>query len=409
MREFIDNERRYRRIIECPNAQFLDWGEEKQSEIGTSTIIIKMRKACEKLGVTLTLGDGRMMIKTKGSEFKTIAVTNIIRFLTQKVIRSQKITSLLQTEKHGATFETLKDNMISNKMLTNTKTMKSDAFFRFTVASRADVLPTPANIQQWFNQPRTNCHRCTRELKPLLAHILNRCPANYPDTTKRHNKVVDVVRRAIQEYIAMNLESRIDENKRIQEDRLMEAVRNLRPDLSFITKTSRRPSPFTVFMDVSYPYGRKSYGGNTLEKVYFDNMVKYKELAEEMKRIWAMDVQIIPIIVSSLGAVYHKSFQSLRALLGNGYCDKIMKIIGRRLSEAAVAGSLEIWRKYSRDMPHTDNGRAEQIMLRENTFAEDAQVNAEGDEIEIQVNEASQEVKEEVHGKISEEDVEQVI
>jgi hypothetical protein len=200
MREFIKDERRYRRIIQCPDAQFLDWGEEVQSNIGTSTIIVKTRKACEKLGVTLKLGEGRMMIKTKGSEFKKVTVTNIGRFLTQKVIRPQKITSLLQKEKHGATFETLKDNKISNKMLTDAKTTKSDAFFRFTVAARADVLPTPANIQQWLNQPRTNCHRCTRELKPTLAHILNRCPASYLDMTKRHNKVVDVVRRAIQEY-----------------------------------------------------------------------------------------------------------------------------------------------------------------------------------------------------------------
>jgi hypothetical protein len=122
-----------------------------------------------------------------------------------------------------------------------------------------------------------------------------------------------------------------------------------------------------------------------------------------------MNVQIIPIIVSSLGAVYEKSFEALRALLGGGCLDKTMKIIGRRLSEAAVAGSLEIWRKYSKEMPHSENGRAEQIMRREITLAEDALMNAEGDESEIRINEANQEVDEEVPGDVNEEEIEQVI
>jgi hypothetical protein len=53
-----------------------------------------------------------------------------------------------------------------------------------------------------------------------------------------------------------------------------------------------------------------------------------------------MYVKIIPIIVSSLGAVYKKSYEALESLL---LCeDKVMKKLGRRLSEAAIANSLEI-------------------------------------------------------------------
>jgi hypothetical protein len=86
-----------------------------------------------------------------------------------------------------------------------------------------------------------------------------------------------------------------------------------------------------------------------------------------------------------------------------------MKIIGRRLSEAAVAGPLEIWRKYSKEMPHTENRRAEQIMRREITLAEDAQMNAEADESEMRVNKESQGVNEEVPGEVNEENIEQAI
>jgi hypothetical protein len=54
----------------------------------------------------------------------------------------------LKKENHGATFATLEDTFEWNKIFNDARTMKSDAFFRFPVAARADVLPTLANIQQ---------------------------------------------------------------------------------------------------------------------------------------------------------------------------------------------------------------------------------------------------------------------
>jgi hypothetical protein len=159
-------------------------GEEEQLGIGKSTIIVKTRRACNKLSVTFKLENIQMVIETRESEIKTNIATGIGCFLIQKVVRPQKTASLLTKEKHGATFETLKDNMVSKRMLNNAKTTKSDAFFRFTVAARVDVLRTPANMQQWFDEPRTNCHRCPRQIKPTLAHILNGCSASLPEMKK---------------------------------------------------------------------------------------------------------------------------------------------------------------------------------------------------------------------------------
>jgi uncharacterized protein YpuA (DUF1002 family) len=82
-----------------------------------------------------------------------------------------------------------------------------------------------------------------------------------------------------------------------------------------------------------------------------------------------------------------------------------MKIVGRKLSEAALAGSLEIWRKYSKDIPHAQSHGAEQILTRESTYAEDVEMNRGEDEIEIQVDEARQEVNRDA----SEEEIEQAI
>jgi hypothetical protein len=55
MRQFIEDQRRYRKIVQCPNAQFLDWGEEEQLGIRRSTIIIKTTRAGNKPDVTLKL------------------------------------------------------------------------------------------------------------------------------------------------------------------------------------------------------------------------------------------------------------------------------------------------------------------------------------------------------------------
>jgi hypothetical protein len=365
MRKFIEDERRFRGIQSDPDAPFLDWGEDGSTRSGTSTIIARTRGACKRLDVKLKLKDRSLIIKAEESEMKTNSAVGIGRFLTQKVIRPQKIKSLLEKEKHGATFETLKDNQMSNKILTDAKTMKSDAFFRFRVAARADILPTPANIQQWYNQPRTGCARCEAESKPTLAHILNSCRVNLTDMTRRHNKVMDVVRRAIQDVMGERVLSNIGENIAIREERLTEEVRSLRPDMSFIAETFSLT--FTVLIDISCPYGRIAYRKNTLEKVYVDKMEKYRRLADEIRAIRRMPVEIIPIIVSSLGAVHKRSIEALESLLR---CDdKKLKKIARRLSEAALAGSLEIWRKYAKEMPHEEDRRIEQVTVREVTIA----------------------------------------
>jgi hypothetical protein len=87
-----------------------------------------------------------MVVKTRGSEIKPSIAASIRRFLTQKPVQRQTIASFLSKEKYRAKFETLKENMVSKKMLTDAKITKSDTFFRFTVEARADVLRTSANI-----------------------------------------------------------------------------------------------------------------------------------------------------------------------------------------------------------------------------------------------------------------------
>jgi hypothetical protein len=168
-----------------------------------------------------------------------------------------------------------------------------------------------------------------------------------------------MVRRASEILMGERLLSEIGENITIREKSLSDEVRSLRPDISFVAESFTKS--YTVLIDISCPYGRIAYRKNTLEKVHVDKLEKYRRLVEETTAIRRMYVEIIPIIVSSLGAVYKRSVEALGNLL---LCvDRKLKQIGRRLSEAALAGSLEIWRKYAKEISHEEDRRIEQVTI----------------------------------------------
>jgi hypothetical protein len=111
-------------------------------------------RTCKKLGPGLKLIDNQMIVKAGESKLKKKKKTpvGIGRFLTQNIIRADKIEKLIQYDVHGASFTTLRKNEVSNAMLTDVYTRRSDAFFRFPVVRLADCLPTPVNLQRWFNE-----------------------------------------------------------------------------------------------------------------------------------------------------------------------------------------------------------------------------------------------------------------
>jgi hypothetical protein len=227
----------------------------------------------------LKLEGSLLVIETDGLEVKTDSAVGICRCLTQSVVRPRAFKKLMEKEKHGATFATLENNPASNGMLTNVKTTRSNAFFRFVVAERADLLPTPANVEQWYRKPISSCHKCDSEARPTQAHILNGCRKNFVEITHRHNKVVEMTRRAIVEYMRNSLLSPIGENVTVQEEELPDTVRSLRPDLNFVT--SDMGEEFTMPVDISSPFGRISYGKNMLENVFIDNSASTRSWHEK--------------------------------------------------------------------------------------------------------------------------------
>jgi hypothetical protein len=266
MEAFCEEERICRRIAEDRDGDFLNWKNERGLP-GTASLIEHTRKVAQEMGLRLKISDSKLRLNRVGLEFQTTKATDIGRFLTQKVVRVRLNHEVLNLPLHGASFHTLHSSETSNKFLTNIHTKRSDAWFRFAVTARADCLPTPANIQRWYGCPEHDCHRCKEEgMKPTLAHILNQCKMNKFLFTKRHNKVVEIVRKAIIEYVGEELVSDIGENIQIAVAGLSEDVRALRPDLSMVRRVG--DDQVMELVEISCPFGRISHERDTLEQSF---------------------------------------------------------------------------------------------------------------------------------------------
>jgi hypothetical protein len=156
MRQLPKDERIYRRIEKDPGGIFLNWRDEHGTR-GTTCLAARTRKTCQALNISLKLEAEEMVVRTDTSKYRTKIAVGIGRFLTQKVIRPQKLDSLLQHEVHGASFATLRGNEVSNTILMNVRARRTDAFFRYVVAVRGDCLPPPVNIGRWYNRPAEPC------------------------------------------------------------------------------------------------------------------------------------------------------------------------------------------------------------------------------------------------------------
>jgi hypothetical protein len=129
---------------------------------------------------------------------------------------------------------------------------------------------------------------------------------------RRHNKVVDVVRKAIEEHMVNRFHSGIGENTTMVRQSLTEETRRLRPNLNFVANTF--VTRFAAMIDISCPTGRISYGENTSQKMYVDKLEKSMMLARDVKAEREMSVEIIPVIVSPLGAVHEQLLKDLSIL-----------------------------------------------------------------------------------------------
>jgi hypothetical protein len=153
----------------------------------------------QKIKITLRLRHDEMVVATPESRQKVKSAIGIGHFVTQRVVRSEKLKKLIGKEVDGASSTTLQANEVSNLNLTDVDGYRSDAYFRFLVVGRADCVPTPANPARWFGGriqaeraaqeggQVPNCQRCAGGQRPTFAHLLNKCGLYAPQMTERHH------------------------------------------------------------------------------------------------------------------------------------------------------------------------------------------------------------------------------
>jgi hypothetical protein len=188
------------------------------------------------------------------------------------------------------------------------------------------------------------------------------------------------VKDAVLKFVNGNLKSDIHENTNIGQDGLEGGLRALRPDMVF--EREGRGGRMLEILEFSCPYGYVSHERDTLAAVYEQKRAKYSELANALGRLRQQPVNVTAVIVSSMGAVYPKSLKELRKIL---CCtSREIRKLGRRMSNAAITGSMKIWHQFAQNMrrepmdgegedPVIQQERMDAIEMEGNGMAEEAE------------------------------------
>jgi hypothetical protein len=97
------------------------------------------------------------------------------------------------------------------------------------------------------------------------------------------------------------------------------------------------------------PFARVGRNGDSLKLAYDFKEGKYRRLSNFAKeRFIGWDVQLVTVIVSSLGAVYKDSLKRLASVLELSPTQTTR--LGQRLSDAAISGSYAILRHYQHEI-----------------------------------------------------------
>ena len=344
MNQIVQDERKFRKIEESEDSKFLGWKEDDQGKrSGTGTIVVRARKANEELGtkITETAGEvtvwvGRTPFIQQGNKRKTLGW-----FITNSIIRPRHVEALQNKETKGDQFMDLINNKCSNGMMAN-RTPHPDNMARFVMAGRCDLLPTPNNIATWTGQEKPICTCGKREHAQItLRHILNDCGFHTRQYMERHNRIMQLIRDVV---------TNEDDTEILAEDSTIGEGSRLKPDLAI------KSPKHIIIIDATCPYGgsilqQDEEGhlikrGRILEKAFKDKIDKYTPLKEILEERYQMKTEILPIVVSSLGIIYKKTMTEVKRILD--IPKKKMTKLMKRLSQAAIEGSYQIWRQRAR-------------------------------------------------------------
>jgi hypothetical protein len=366
MQWWTEQQRIMRKIPIDEKGMFLNWNDNIHGTIGTDCIIIRARRACEALGITLKFQGNEIIMTHEGRRIPATTPKEIGHALTQEILRKRHYKQLTSHLVHGTGFQIFEDNICSNKTTVDIKTQHKDSFHRFRIKSRSDCLATPANRHRWYPSTRdpnapTCCNR-TMEY-PTLGHIITGCKRNRTLMTQRHNRLGEVVKAAVEQYIEARYRSKFTDNQTFGHSTIKTGNqqlvrgnnRRLKPDVYLTVQLDPdSPTKTVIVLEFSCPSSRISRTGERFRfraaQVYHAKLAKYDSWKTEVTEVTRMEVKIYPIIVTATGAVYPESLKGLQELLKCS--DRELQWLGQRMSNEVIYGSLDLWHTYTDRQTH---------------------------------------------------------
>ena len=206
-----------------------------------------------------------------------------------------------------------------------------DVLVKFTLKARLNILPVNFITNIWHCENSPRCFLCNHQTESV-AHVVNSCAEFKNFYSRRHNRVVEIVRNFVKEcqprtpvYMDKLAES-IFPNLR---ERLL-GVNHRKPDIISVDCILKRCIivEVTVCYDLYFEYASNG------------KIDRYKQLVDILTEA-EYDVKLIVLCFGSLGCVHKNVYKGLRQFTR----DKIaIKELMQQCSISCIIGSNYIWR-----------------------------------------------------------------
>ena len=357
----IDNERMKRNIPVVENNtkhSFFNWNTSHTTteRKGTNSIVQRARISLKDLNLELTKerneedeDDNITFDNSELNAFKLIdtetnkevifsSSRNISLFLTSQR-RTRWSAAIMAQSMHLHSFYSLNNNPLSSEFLIKQQFPMKDTIVKFALKARTNNLGTPEFDELINGRDHTPCPGCLEHGKSCiqsLSHILNGCVCKYPEYTRRHNTIQNIIVEYVKELSGVE---EIYTDNSIHMSGIPDELSRLRPDIvAWINNRSK-----CIIIEVSIPYASVQWNANTLESVYNFKMEKYNGLVTFLRN-QGINVTYGAVIVSSVGAVFHETIKDInRIFIDRRKCKTIIK----RLAINSIIGSINVWNHYS--------------------------------------------------------------
>ena len=312
---------------------------------GTNCLLVQTLKATRRIPVLLHQDNPGTFIldPIDSNTHPPVKITN--RKMWTKGLR-QVLDALYSKELcslpfHGHTFNTTNECQTSNAIFKSRNANRSDMLIKFAIRSRTNNLPTPELFAKKPNsEVNPHCKVCEEHGKlcvESLAHRINGCKPMIRHFTYRHNLIQDTICQYLSKLPSKPV---IRVNSTLNSDAitLPESLCRLKPDISYYGDNS------ITMIEITVPYGTirdNDHGGrSSLDESFDKKLNKYTPLAHYIEQEHGIKTELIPIVVSSLGAIPLCTSRALAKIFTN---KRTRQQIEKKISYDALVGSAVIF------------------------------------------------------------------